>query len=138
MFKCQRCGEDFARKDNLTRHKKRRYECDANTSTDGGGGGRNQVCKSIRLNRRNSDDFDEDLHSRNSTAEDDDDIPYFDGDEFCDNKPKTRETLNKMMKLLKIPEHRWSRIASGILEEDRARKKPYINTTWPLHNSFTS
>ena len=109
MFKCQRCGEDFARKDNLIRHKKRRYECDANNSTDGGAGRKNQVCKSIRLNRWNSaDDFDEDLHSRNLTAEDDDDIPYFDGDEFCDNKPKSRETLNKMMKLLRISEHRWS------------------------------
>ena len=119
MFKCQRCGEDIARRDNLTRHKKRRYDCDANTST---GGEKNQVCKSIRLNRRNnSNDFDGgDLHS---PAEGDDDIPYFDGDEFCDNKPKTLETLNKMMKLLKIPEHRWSRIASAILEEDRARKK---------------
>ena len=122
MFKCQRCGEDFARRDNLTRHKKRRYDCGANTSTVGGG--RNQVCKNIRLNRRNSDDSnDGDFYSRNSTTEDDDDIPYFDGDEFCDNnKPKTLETLNKMMKMLKIPEHRWSRIASGILEEDRARK----------------
>ena len=116
MFKCRRCGEDFARKDNLTRHKKRRYDCDANTSTDDGGG-RNQVCKSIRLNRRNSDDFSEDLHS----AAADDDIPYFDGDEFCDNKPKTRETLNKMMKLLRIPEHRWNRIATDILTEDHTK-----------------
>ena len=78
MFKCQRCGKHFARRDNLTRHKKRRYDCDVNTST---GGGRNQVCKSIRLNRRNnSDDFDGgDLHS---PAEGDEDIPYFDGMSF--------------------------------------------------------
>ena len=120
MFKCGRCGEDFARKDSTSRHKKRRYDCDANTAN----GGRNQVYKSTRLNRRNSDDSDDDgdLYSRNSTTEEeDDDIPYFDGDEFCDNKPKTVETLNKMMKMLKIPEHRWSRIASGILEEDRKK-----------------
>ena len=124
MFKCQRCGEDFARKDNLTRHTKRRYHCDA---TEGGRDGYGN--QSVRLSRRKHDNYyseENDFHSQNSTTtEDDDDIPYFDGDEFCDNKPKTRETLNKMMKLLKIPEHRWSRIASGILEEDRAGKKLY-------------
>ena len=125
MFKCQRCGEDFARKDNLTRHKKRRYHCGVYTSSDGGGGG-NHVSKSIRLNRQNSDDFGEDNidlhHSQNSAAEDDEDIPYFDGDEFCDNKPKTRETLNRMMKMLKIPEHRWNRIATDILKEEQAKR----------------
>ena len=118
MFKCERCGEDFARMDNLTRHKNRRYRCDANTTT--AGGVVNQ--KRIRLNRQNFDDFNEEdnLHSRNSGE--DDDIPYFDGDEFCDNKPKTRETLNKMMKLLRIPEPRWNRIAIDILEEDQAKR----------------
>ena len=114
MIKCERCGEDFARKDSLTRHKNRKYRCDVNRRT-----GVNQ--KRIRLNRQNSDDFNEDdLHARN--FDDDDDIPYFDGSEFCDNKPKTRETLKKMMKLLKIPEQRWNRIATGILEEDQAKR----------------
>ena len=27
MIRCERCGEDFARKDNLTRHRNRRYPC---------------------------------------------------------------------------------------------------------------
>ena len=48
MTKCERCGEDFARKDN------RKYRCDV-LSTGG-----NQVCKGVRLNSRSSDDFTQD------------------------------------------------------------------------------
>ena len=54
--------------------------------------------------------------------EDDDDIPYFDGDEFSGKITKSRETLNRMMKMLKIPEERWERIATGVLEEERAER----------------
>ena len=34
LFTCDRCGEDFSRKDSLLRHKKRRYPCDIIGSTD--------------------------------------------------------------------------------------------------------
>ena len=45
-------------------------------------------------------------------------IPIFDGNEFCSNKPKTCETIYKMMKTLKIPEHRWQSIAKELLETE--------------------
>ena len=45
-------------------------------------------------------------------------IPTFHGAEFSGNKPLTRETLNKMMKMLKIPEHRWENIAKEFLENE--------------------
>ena len=51
-----------------------------------------------------------------------DDIPVFGGDEFCGNIPVSRETLNKITKLLRIPEHRWNQIATGILEQDETKK----------------
>ena len=35
---------------------------------------------------------------------------------FCGDKPLRRETLYKMRKMLKIPKHRWDRIASEELE----------------------
>ena len=45
-------------------------------------------------------------------------IPTFHGAEFSGNKQLTRETLNKMMKMLKIPEHRWENIAKEFLENE--------------------
>ena len=54
--------------------------------------------------------------------DDDDDIPHFDGDEFSGKKTKSRETLYRMMKMLTIPEERWDRIATGVLEEEQAVK----------------
>ena len=51
-----------------------------------------------------------------------DNIPYFDGDEFCGRSLKSRETLNIMMKLLRIPEHYWDCIARDVLEEEKARE----------------
>ena len=48
-----------------------------------------------------------------------DEIPTFDGDEFCGNKPLTRPTLNRIMKMMKIPEDRWDQIATAELPERR-------------------
>ena len=45
-------------------------------------------------------------------------IPSFDGAEFSGEKAKSRETLNRMMKMLKIPEQRWGSIATDILKQD--------------------
>ena len=106
-FKCKRCGEDFARKGNLTRHKKRKYPCGDTVDRD--------VCEAApRQRKRISEEYD---FNEETSQSDDDDIPTFDGDEFCGNKPKSRETLNKMMKLLKVPEHRWDKIGTSILNE---------------------
>ena len=44
------------------------------------------------------------------------DNPTFDGDEFCRDKPLTRETLNKMM-MLRVPEHKWYQIVDEELLE---------------------
>ena len=45
-------------------------------------------------------------------------IPTFDGTEFCSNKPKSCEIIYKMMKMLKIPEHRWENIVKELLEDE--------------------
>ena len=54
----------------------------------------------------------------------DNEIPSFDGAEFCGDKPLTRKTLSKMMKMLKIPEHKWNQIADEELQE-RNRTKSF-------------
>ena len=54
--------------------------------------------------------------------EDDDDIPHFDGDEFSGKKTKSRETLYKMMKMVKIPEECWDRIATDVLEKEQTAR----------------
>ena len=46
-------------------------------------------------------------------------IPTFDGDEFCGNKPLTRPTLNRIMKMMHMAEDRWDRIATAELLEKR-------------------
>ena len=50
-------------------------------------------------------------------------IPTFDGAEFCGEKPVSRETLDKMMKMLNIPEERRERIAR---EEEKYQKEKFI------------
>ena len=105
----------------MTRHKNRKYRCDVLRT------GGNQVCKGMRLNRRNSDDFNQDDfygggESPSQNSNEDDTSPTIDGDEFCGNKSLTRQTIVRMMKLLKIPKQRWNRIATGILEEDQVKR----------------
>ena len=100
MYSCYECNASFSREDNLTRHKK--YHCiqsyrdtSKNTSSRRQSVERNQILEgeSIPTGSYNV-------------------IPTFDGAEFCGDKPLTRETLYKMMKMLKIPEHRWERIST--------------------------
>ena len=64
--------------------------------------------------------FDRNEFSRKRISDDDDEIPTFDGDEFCRDRPLTRETLNRMMKLLKIPEEKWDQIAKEELQAKRS------------------
>ena len=104
MFRCDRCGEDFARMDNLTRHINRRYRCRL----------KNQEDSDTPVNEEKRSRYS--VKTPDKGPDSDDNIPEFDGAEFCGDKPLRRETLYKMMKMLKIPEHRWERIASEELE----------------------
>ena len=110
MFRCDRCGEDFARIDSLSRHRNRRYRCRPEGSDTPANEEKKLKFEANQEKRYAVKTSDKDL---------DDDIPEFDGAEFCDDKPLKRETLYKMMKMLKIPEHRWERIASKELEYRR-------------------
>ena len=57
-----------------------------------------------------------------------DDNPMLDGAEFCGGKPLTRQTLNKMLKMLSVPEHKWNKIVDEELL-DR-------NTVWRFMKGF--
>ena len=103
MPSCDYCSASFTRSDNLTRHK-------------------NHHCKAGEEPRETKRRRFSTVSPVNKNLELDDDIPTFDGDEFCGNKPLTRETLNKMMKMLKIPEYRWGRIAAAELLEAEKRR----------------
>ena len=62
-----------------------------------------------------------------------DNIPTFDGAEFCDVKPKSDETLIKIMKMLKIPRHRHARI----LKEERQRDNQAPEKSNGLHHNYS-
>ena len=114
MFRCDRCGEDFARMDSLSRHRNRRYRCHPKDQED----------SDTPANEEKKLKFDEEKRPRHAKTTDmisDNEIPEFDGAEFCGDKPLRRETLYKMMKMLKIPGHRWERIASEELEYRQRR-----------------
>ena len=120
---CSRCNSSFATRQSLWNHKQR--------------------CRGMQYNdHKNKETFhdyrkdDYQIFDRKWSAdaatnakgkksvneivnEDDDDIPYFDGDEFSGKIPRSRETLIKIMKMLKIPEERWACIATA--EEQDAR-----------------
>ena len=111
---CNRCDESFARQGNLTRHKNRKNRCDSMlpvSRTD-------QASERLERKRKISNDKSEEI------AENDDDgneIPTFDGDEFSGKKPKSHETLYKMIDMLKIPDRRRESITTEMLQEERAR-----------------
>ena len=63
-----------------------------------------------------------------------DNIPTFDGAEFCDKKPKSDETLIKIMKMLKIPRHRHARI----LKEERQRDNQAPEKSNGLHHNYSN
>ena len=104
MYYCYECDAPFTRGDDLIRHKK--YHC-IQPSKDNS---KNMLLKRHRVERNRS------LDGESTSTSSDDDIPEFDGAEFCGDKPLRRETLYKMMKMLKIPEHRWECIANKELE----------------------
>ena len=104
MLSCKDCGTSFGREDNLRRHKN--HHCK--------GGERGKTCESKRrqiMKTYRTTDLD------NETSTFSDEIPTFDGDEFCGNKPLTHPTLNRIMKMMKMPEDRWDQIATAELLE---------------------
>lgn len=118
QFICNTCGEDFSRMDSLTRHRKRKFACDTNKEN----GNRKRINLGLdEQNEMSPQELNvlkkEPIYSeiRDIPIE----IPTFDGDEFSGKKSKSRDTLYRMMQMLKIPEHRWENIAADILTEDR-------------------
>ena len=77
---------------------------------------KDQASERCERKRKFSNDFDgsEERAKKNGGNE----IPSFDGAEFSGEKAKSRETLNRMMEMLKIPEQRWGSIATDILKQD--------------------
>ena len=80
MTSCEDCGISFSREDNLRGHKN--HHCKA--------GEKYKACKP---KRRQFSRFNEDSDSEDEMSLSGDKIPTFDGDEFCGNKPQSRETL---------------------------------------------
>ena len=109
MYSCYECDAPFTREDNLIRHKK--YHC-IQPSKDNS---KNALSKRHHVERNRTLDDDE-----STSTSSDDEMPTFDGAEFGCDKPLRRETLHKMMKMLKIPEHRWERISTDELEYRQA------------------
>ena len=116
---CSRCNNSFATRQSLWNHKQRcrgtQYDMENNKETF------HDYRKDDYqiFGRKESADGSTNAKVQKVVTEDEDDIPYFDGDEFDGKIPKSRETLNKMMKMLKIPKERWDRIATA--EEQDAR-----------------
>ena len=103
MPSCDDRGVSFSREDNLRRHKN--HHCNSSeqlTEEEPCGAKRRWISVVSTVHKDPESDYD---------------IPSFDGDEFCGNKSKSRETFNRMMKMLKLPKHRWDRIATAELLE---------------------
>ena len=112
MASCDKCCVIFIRPDNLKRHQ--RYSC--NSTNSRASYHRRQGTFKHKISKHDDAvDDDEDDYGNNTALNGESitkkEIPEFDGAEFCGEKPKSRETLNRMMAMLKIPEHRWESIA---------------------------
>ena len=120
---CRDCGKNLASYYSLWRHKKC---CKAPARA---------IEEKILDSSYNSSGMErQDKHRMSNSLSDSEEdiipnqIPTFDGAEFSGEKPKSRETLNRMMEMLKIPEHRWEKIATDMLKEDRERVDPTLPT----------
>ena len=109
---CSSCSR-VMRSDNLKRHVKICQQSKCYTPF----ARKDQASERCERKRKISIDKSEEVEEKDDANE----IPTFDGDEFSGKKPKSRETLNRMMEMLKIPEHRWEKIATDMLQEDRKR-----------------
>ena len=104
---CDRCNKGLASYRSLWNHKQR---CRKESSV--GEVARNKIMEKVAPRKRSLDydisTFDGNkFYEKRISDDDDDEIPTFDGDEFSGDRPLTRETLNRMMKLLKIAEEKW-------------------------------
>ena len=104
MVHCDTCGKDFSRKDALTRHKK--YSCDASHKTEAK---RNVDCVAKPYSKPVT-----------ILPEREERIPTFDGAEFSGEKPKSEETLIKIVEMLNIPQEN----PANILKEENVQKVP--------------
>ena len=117
MVRCDTCGEDFSRKDALTRHKK--YSCDASHKTEA----KRIVDCVAKREESNSKPIDIPPETHDSMSQE---IPTFDVAEFSGEKPKSEETLIKIMEMLKIPQEKCASILKEEkqLEEQTFKKVP--------------
>ena len=119
MYSCNQCGRNFTRHDNLKRHTKLHCTDIYNKDTES-----RNYCKRIKLDSDEQEPQNKyamkNYFEKESTPSQ---TPTFDGAEFSGTKPKSRETLHRMMEMLKIPDHRRERIATEILKEDRDRAR---------------
>ena len=93
---CSACSREFTRNSNLIRHQKDR-------------------CKALEKQKYSSYQQ-RVIENEQLSGSKKEEIPTFDSDEFSGKKPKSRETIYKMMKTMKIPEHRWGKIAADIVK----------------------
>ena len=114
MHSCHICGFEFSRRDILSRHLKRKYPCDGQKIIQS---------RNVDCNKHDPTSINELNHMKQSESMSTKEIPTFDGAEFCGEKPLSRETLGKMMKMLDIPEERRERIAR---EEEKYQKEKFI------------
>ena len=134
---CNRCGWKFNRKFNLTQHlTNRKTPC--NSSSRWETSYQTEASKvsdedSQRFARKRRFSFDD----KNISPIQDNKIPTFAGDEFSGKKSKSRETIYKMMEMMKIPEHRQDKIAVEILKHDRNQiVRPESNTNQKDFSKF--
>ena len=106
---CDECGVTFTRADNLKRHLN--YHCSKLFISNLSDGSGRCNCHGSSVQRSVVDNGVNECSGNREY-----DIPSFDGDEFCDNKPLTQETLYRMMKQLGIPENRWNKLATKELK----------------------
>ena len=102
---CDDCGVTFSRADNQIHH------CNSKKVSS-----RSFIRKRKVDTEQLSQSLKKDRGEEASQPTLNDEIPCFDGDEFCGNKPLTRKTLYRLMKHLKIPEEKWSKIATEELK----------------------
>ena len=129
MFYCDFCGSSFTRKNNLGRHKKE--SCNyTNFNQFVVEKVRDNYTPTRELSTYNEDEVNSVSDHNKSSIENirnnwipGREIPTFDGDEFCGKKLKTRETINKIMQLVGVPEQPQEIIAMELLQELNANDK---------------
>ena len=103
MHRCHICGFEFPRRDNLSRHLKRKYPCD----------GQNRKVDQYKRDRSSINELN---HMRQSESMNTREIPTFDGAEFSGEKLISSDTLDKLMEMQGIPVKRREEIKREEIE----------------------